>query len=191
MNGIQSSSQRPRDLVLSETCEMQRQTTVDQAYGGTLISWLRMAVNPIVLRIVGRKSDIEVMVMRVQQHATAMRLVLMLQTARLKCRNSNFSGLTHCNSLAIRDAATRRSSGARKEAVPGDLGMRKKAETPTTKVIMPSKKKMLRQVWMIPQGGIRDKPVARRPPKAPLQFPLVRMKYHGKGVEGSTSAVQH
>jgi hypothetical protein len=127
-----------------------------------------MAVNPIVLRIVGRKSDIEVMVMRVQQHATAMRLVLMLQTARLKCRNSNFSVLTVCNSPAIRDAATRRSSGVRKEAVPGELGRKKKAKTPTRKVIMPSKKNMLRQVWMIPQGGICDNPVARRPPKTPL-----------------------
>jgi len=64
--------------------------------------------------------------------------------------------------------ATAFSSSVRNRAVSGPEGMNQKANTAMTTVIKPSKKKILRHVFILPQGGILLRPIARSPPKAPL-----------------------
>jgi hypothetical protein len=59
-----------------------------------------------------------------------------------------------------------RSSSVKKLDVATLLG-RKSTDKPIMAVMSPSKKKTCRHVWSIPKLGIRENPVAKRPPKAP------------------------
>ena len=101
-----------------------------------------------------------------QKSPVVIKIVLRFSARRMYF-HSNFSVPLLIISSMIRFLANLRSSSFRKEAVPGVLGRTKKATTPRTIVKIPSKKKILRQVCMIPQGGILERPVARSPPKAP------------------------
>ncbi len=100
--------------------------------------------------------------------ARDMRTVFRLQKARLMKRGERGSADADFISRYRRSQDMRFSSEVRNEAVAGELGRRRNAVRPRIMEMRPSKKNMLRQVWMTPHGGILVSPVARRPPKAPL-----------------------
>lgn len=90
--------------------------------------------------------------------------VLILSMAVLKCSRvmASFFPADSCSSW-IRNTPIRRSSSVKKVQLPGLSGITKYIATEIIIMIIPSKKKMLRHEWIMPQAGIFEKPMARRP----------------------------
>lgn len=116
----------------------------------------------------GTNKAIEFIVNRLQNEASDINAVLTLNTARLTYFHLRVSTLAVLKSITMRATATSRSSSVRKVAVWGDEGRIRNAAVPMMMEMSPSKKNMLRQVWMIPHCGTFVNPLARRPPNAPL-----------------------
>lgn len=158
------SNHTPRVLVQSEIYATVRHTTVDQEKYGTDMSCDSMGLYPRALRIEDRISAIDVIHKKVQKHAKPVRFTLILKTAIFRCFMLVLCGTCDTVSSAIRHEANRRSSGVKMLALAGESSSIKYKITPKRMERSPSKKKILCQVWIIPQAGILLSPVARSPP---------------------------